>query len=588
MAGTRFPPSSKEAPLPEYYLDLCDEDIARGIRNFDDDGNFEQFDREVRNPHSRIFLVDFGDHEAWCGFDLEATSITRLLNAPRPPVLNTRWINIWLPYDQKEVLHALAKHYDFSPRLLALMCSDPIQPKSKPLSSRKSSSSLWSRKSHRRGGSQKSSKQESLDSEESIGMSEMMQSTQMDLVRDMSHYHIVNEVWHWSSVDWGRRFVCLGYNSLHNVRTNPTDRVEDPDRSHDVPHGKRVWNWLVLCEDKTVISIAEDPFPFSNGNLRAHELRTLFAIRRNLINVFRQLSKSECASRDSSIITLPIRKRIGDSEEETAHRPTDSPGLLFYYLFEDWYTTYSLVARKEHQYAAELDKLRQDMLVKAELSHVDRLHHIGRQLAVLKRVYESYELIIERVLKQPEPTLASLKNSHIVSGADSLASSIPHFSSANQIAEADSLLGVSLSSAARVRFERLRDRIKLYALSEIRECLDQKDSLVMMNFNLIAIKESFAVERLTRTTLLLAKVTILFIPISLLTAYFSTELEGVAFSLKSYWVSFAVTLALSAVALMIFSFASGTTEGKLVYRPLTRIFFDMSKSFLIHRRRKQL
>ncbi|KAF2495997.1 hypothetical protein BU16DRAFT_617511 [Lophium mytilinum] len=588
MVGTRFPPLSEEPPLPEYYLDLDDKDIVRGIRNFDEDGNFDQFDREVRNPHSRNFLVDFGDQEAWCGFDLEALSITRLLNAPRPPALNTRWINIWLPYEQKDVLHALGKHYDFSPRLLALMCSDPIQPKSKPLSSRKSSSSLWSRKSHRRGGSQKSSKQESLESEESIGMSEMMQSTQMDLVRDMSHYNIVDEVWHWSSVDWGRRYVCLGYNSLHNVRANPTDKVEDPDRSRDIPHGKRVWNWLVLCEDKTVLSIAEDPFPFSNGNLRAHELRTHFSIRRNLVNVFRQLSKAECASRDSSIITLPIRKRIGDSEEETAHRPTDSPGLLFYYLFEDWYTTYSLVARKEHQYAAELDKLRQDMLVKAELSHVDRLHHIGRQLAVLKRVYESYELIIERVLKQQEPTLASLKNSHIVTGPDSLASSMPHFSSANQIAEADSLLGVSLSSAARVRFERLRDRIKLYALSEIRECLDQKDSLVMMNFNLIAIKESYAVERLTRITLLLGKVTILFIPISLMTAYFSTQLEGVVFTLKSYWVSFAVIFGLSAVALVIFSFASGTTEGKLVYRPLTRIFFDMSKSFLVHRRRKQL
>lgn len=40
--------------------------------------------------------------------------------------------------------------------------------------------------------------------------------------------------------------------------------------------------------------------------------------------------------------------------------------------------------------------------------------------------------------------------------------------------------GVSLSSAATVRFERLRDRIKLYALSEIQECLDEKDSLVFL------------------------------------------------------------------------------------------------------------
>jgi hypothetical protein len=112
--------------------------------------------------------------------------------------------------------------------------------------------------------------------------------------------------------------------------------------------------YLVL---ETVISIAEDPFPFSNGNLRAYELKMVVAVRRNLVNVFKQLSKAQCSSRESSVNTLPIRKRVGDTEEETAHRPTDSPGLLFYYLFEDWYTTYSLVTRREHQYAAELDKL---------------------------------------------------------------------------------------------------------------------------------------------------------------------------------------------------------------------------------------
>lgn len=122
------------------------------------------------------------------------------------------------------------------------------------------------------------------------------------------------------------------------------------------------------------------------------------------------------------------------------------------------------------------------MIIRANLEHVDQLHHIGCQLSVLKRVYLAYELIIERVLKKQEATLASLKNSRIVSGVESLASSmpIPINASGPQVPEADSLLGVSLSSAARARFERLKDRIKLYALSEIQECLDQKDSLVMM------------------------------------------------------------------------------------------------------------
>lgn len=122
---------------------------------------------------------------------------------------------------------------------------------------------------------------------------------------------------------------------------------------------------------------------------------------------------------------------------------------------------------------------RREMLEKASLTHVDQLHHIGCQLSTLKRVYQSYELIIERVLKKQEATLASLKNSHVMSGRDSLASSLPQVGSPLPL-DADGLLGVPLSSAARVRFERLKDRIILYALSEIQECIDQKESLVMM------------------------------------------------------------------------------------------------------------
>jgi hypothetical protein len=152
--------------------------------------------------------------------------------------------------------------------------------------------------------------------------------------------------------------VCIGYNSLHDVRTQQTDtHPEEADRVQDMPQGKRVWHWLLMCEDKTVISISEDPFPFVNGDLRLHDLKTLFTTRRNLVNVFRQLTKAPTPLRDTALIQLPLRHRIGDSDEETAHRPTDAPGLLFYYLFEDWGSTFTLISRREHGYAAELDRL---------------------------------------------------------------------------------------------------------------------------------------------------------------------------------------------------------------------------------------
>jgi hypothetical protein len=36
-------------------------------------------------------------------------------------------------------------------------------------------------------------------------MTELMHSTQLEMVQDLSHYQLVNDVWHWSTVDWGRR-----------------------------------------------------------------------------------------------------------------------------------------------------------------------------------------------------------------------------------------------------------------------------------------------------------------------------------------------------------------------------------------------
>jgi Mg2+ and Co2+ transporter CorA len=204
-------------------------------------------------------------------------------------------------------------------------------------------------------------------------------------------------------------------------------------------------------------------------------------------------------------------------------------------------------------------------------------------------------MIIERVLKKQEATLASLKNSHIISSGDSISSShnnnnnnhpIINESTGPLIPEADSLLGVSLSSAARARFERLKDRIQLYALSEIEECLDQKESLVMMNFNLIAIKESTSVERLTWITLLLAKITILFTPVTLVTGYFSIQFKGLEFEMASYWWTFAGVFAVSFLLLVVFSFVSGTFEGKLITKSWSRIAYDISRRWWGHRKKR--
>lgn len=85
------------------------------------------------------------------------------------------------------------------------------------------------------------------------------------------------------------------------------------------------------------------------------------------------------------------------------------------------------------------------------------------------------------------------------------------------------------------------------------------------------LKESQAVEKLTRITVLLAKVTILFLPISLVCAYFSMQMTQGS-SLKAFWFSFLVVAVLTGVFLFGFGFLSDRYQGKVVYQSLTRIF----------------
>jgi hypothetical protein len=77
----------------------------------------------------------------------------------------------------------------------------------------------------------------------------------------IGHYHIVNDIWQYFSVDYGHRCTyqssstdmslclwsssddCIGYNSLYTV-----DNVSFSTNS-SLPDCKRVWTWLLLCDD---------------------------------------------------------------------------------------------------------------------------------------------------------------------------------------------------------------------------------------------------------------------------------------------------------------------------------------------------
>jgi magnesium-transporting ATPase (P-type) len=76
-----------------------------------------------------------------------------------------------------------------------------------------------------------------------------------------------------------------------------------------------------------------------------------------------------------------------------------------------------------------------------------------------------------------------------------------------------------------------------------------------MYFSITNAKDSAATAKLSSDAALLSKLGVLFLPVSLMTSYFSiqiSELQGV-YTAKTYWVTFAVIMVLSFLALFLFS-----------------------------------
>ena len=139
------------------------------------------------------------------------------------------------------------------------------------------------------------------------------------------------------------------------------------------------------------------------------------------------------------------------------------------------------------------------MFQKPQVEVVQQLHQYGRQLAVLKRMYQSYAMIIERILARQKPVSVSSGDPATMSSSCHHTRQLFQETNTTRLREASvtedtttptPTLGVPLPAAATVRFERLRDRINHYAVSEIQECLDEKEALVF----LVRIRSSFRID----------------------------------------------------------------------------------------------
>ncbi|KAJ8228442.1 hypothetical protein LV156_007779 [Aspergillus fumigatus] len=512
-------PSNDQSPY-EYYASFTDRPSLQNIfRDIDEESCFNAYNRRLRDSQTQNFVLDFGNEDAWCAMNLSHEDFSLLLRKPVLILTTSGRSNIWAPEEQKNVIKEITSYYGVSERLQGMMCTDPVTAPPKapaPVQSLRASFHRSIDRSHR---------PRMEDLEEAVSLKFLSDPDDIQNAasfRGLTFAHVTNQIWHFCSVDHGPRWTVV------SIQENPYPRISEPRPESEV---------------KSVLGV----------------------VRRNVQLIFSGASKQHSASSESdSLVTIRVRASNGSHSDHVSIHQDDGPGLLFYYIFDDWVTSYALIAKREHKYGVLLDRLREDMLNKPAVDL-------------------SYELILTRVLQRQRLLRDEARSrhprmppGHVIQSESELPSNC------------ENTVGVRLNSAAIARFERLLDRIKLYCLTEIDACLTEKESLTfLVSEHLFSFKYSQAVEKLTRITILLAKITILFLPVSLMTAYFSTELRGVkgVYTQTEYWISFAVIMVLSLLVLVLFGYASGTIEGRPIYQSLSRTFISSSKDKLGHQRK---
>ncbi|PBP22086.1 hypothetical protein BUE80_DR007079 [Diplocarpon rosae] len=348
-------------------------------------GHFADFDNEVTYRESqerallqstRNFVVQFGDAGADIGFDFHAGEIASLISTPASIERPVRWINIWAPHQQLDIVRLLGEYYRFSPRLLAIIGTAPPGSRSqdKPLGRLRD-------RVYRKDDVELATTGVSADTPRSL--------RRKSPYEDISHYALAEQMINYQGHDVGKHFFSISFNFIHQLRPKAGDINEDRLKEG---RQKRLYSWLILCDDQTVISLQEHP-----GQVDDRE--DLAAMRSNTLSVLRQLSKLGTADAISMKTVRQALKQDGASENPGV----EGASLLFHYLFDDWGGVYSTVAayrkRLDELQASILDEVTRKNNSSLNVEIIPRLHILGRQIRQSQHLYEGYKNLIKRILE---------------------------------------------------------------------------------------------------------------------------------------------------------------------------------------------
>ncbi|KFY18338.1 hypothetical protein V493_08714 [Pseudogymnoascus sp. VKM F-4281 (FW-2241)] len=471
-----------------------------GFVDYDKANFFQAAHDKAAKEGAKNFVVDFGSRGSRIASDVKPDGFKTLMTddgAPRIKEAPTRWINVWAPNSQPEVVNAIGFRYGFSTRLMALLLTAP------PADSSEAPVENCT--------TEKGFDSPSLpDVEQAIPTRfSRLSSTLEDAKRNpRNFFNIAANFPSYQSIDIGPK--CANW--MHPIERNSGIEPE------------RLWSWLVLCDDATVISFHEDPRP------KGVDSKYIKTVRRHTLSVLSQLSKVGLDAADG-VELISLRKHPED-QNTVELTGVEGASNLFYYLFDDWTATYTLLRvlqgnleKLRAKIMAGLDQDQPDALAK---EIIPKLYEVGKLLRSNQHLFGGYENLIFRILQYGEDGVSS---------------------------RARRGENVLVAQTACHRFERLRDNIKFLVLNYVDEAIGEIDGLHTTYFNITTQKDSMATAKLTSNATLLSKLGVLFLPVSLMTSYFSVqieELEGV-YTAKTYWIAFAVVMVLSFFAIFMFS-----------------------------------
>ena len=70
-----------------------------------------------------------------------------------------------------------------------------------------------------------------------------------------------------------------------------------------------------------------------------------------------------------------------------------------------------------------------------------------------------------------------------------------------------------------------------------------------------------------------------------MSSYFSADLVDTQFTVHAFWTAFGIVLGSSLILIFAFGAYSGTMEGKIIHKPLSKKVLDISRTFVKSRRK---